>query len=421
MEYKSFDQLSPEELGYKTCIKCGRQMQDNNFYTARLKELYPPDGKINICKKCFTMHIDNYNPETIKPLLEQLDIPFVEYEWNRLMEPEKEKDPFKTRTSPGIFGRYVSYMKLEQWRGYGYKDSDMLNEMVKQKQMEINIKEIELAEEKEKEKKKQETIEIESITPEILKNLSDEDIALLFPDLEEKPQEIRKEVDALDFDKGELTLEDKQYLALKWGKLYKIDEWIKLEQFYNEMLQSFDIQTASHYDYLKKICKTSLKMEQALDVGDIEGFQKLSKVYDSLMKSANFTAIQNKEDANFFVSSIGEMVALCEEKGFITKFHTDEPKDIVDFTMRDMENFYYKLVKNELGLGNMIEIALNKMLQLQQEDSNATDVTDEEEVMVNAEELFEDVLEELNFDEEGGDIEDGIEGYLRTRERNQEI
>ena len=36
-------------------------------------------------------------------------------------------------------------------------------------------------------------------------------------------------------------------------------------------------------------------MNQALDAGDIEGYQKLSKVSESLRKSAKFTAAQNKE------------------------------------------------------------------------------------------------------------------------------
>jgi hypothetical protein len=56
------------------------------------------------------------------------------------------------------------------------------------------------------------------------------------------------------------------------------------------MTESYDIQQAGHVDTLKLICKTSLKANQLIDMGDVEGFQKMSKVYDSLMKSGNFTA-----------------------------------------------------------------------------------------------------------------------------------
>ena len=61
------------------------------------------------------------------------------------------------------------------------------------------------------------------------------------------------------------------------------------------MMNSFDIQDADTINTLILICKTNLKMNQALDAGDIEGFQKLSKVSESLRKSAKFTAAQNKE------------------------------------------------------------------------------------------------------------------------------
>jgi hypothetical protein len=56
-----------------------------------------------------------------------------------------------------------------------------------------------------------------------------------------------------------LTEEDKRYLRLKWGKNYKQEEWVWLEQFYTEMMESYDVQTAGHMDTLKLICKTSLK------------------------------------------------------------------------------------------------------------------------------------------------------------------
>jgi hypothetical protein len=57
----------------------------------------------------------------------------------------------------------------------------------------------------------------------------------------------------------QLTDEDKIYLRLKWGKNYRPDEWVTLENLYNEMIESYDIQTAGHFDTLKMVCKTSLK------------------------------------------------------------------------------------------------------------------------------------------------------------------
>ena len=66
----------------------------------------------------------------------------------------------------------------------------------------------------------------------------------------------------------DLTDEDRIYLRLKWGKTYKPEEWVRLEQLYNEMMESYDIQSAGHIDTLKLICKTSLKANQLIDIGD---------------------------------------------------------------------------------------------------------------------------------------------------------
>ena len=65
-----------------------------------------------------------------------------------------------------------------------------------------------------------------------------------------------------------LTEEETQYLRLKWGNTYKPSEWVQLEQLYQEMMKSYDIQTAGHKDTLKLICKTSLKANQLIDYGD---------------------------------------------------------------------------------------------------------------------------------------------------------
>ena len=194
--------------------------------------------------------------------------------------------------------------------------------------------------------------------------------------------------------------EDKKYLSLKWGKLYRPEEWIALEQFYEQMTGSFDIQTAAHFDYLKMICKTSLKMNQAIDCGDIEGFAKLQKAYDSLMKSAKFTAAQNKAESGEFVDSVGELVYLCEEQGFIPRFHTDEPNDIVDITLKDMQGYAYRLVTEEMGLGNMIEAALQQMQREEEKEEGDLDESDE---FLNPE--LAPVLEDADYEDYYGELE----------------
>ena len=182
-----------------------------------------------------------------------------------------------------------------------------------------------------------------------------------------------------------------------------------LEKDYTNMMNSFDIQDADTINTLILICKTNLKMNQALDEGDVEGYQKLSKVSESLRKSAKFTAAQNKEQKNDYVDCVGELVAMCEKDGFIPRFETDVPQDKVDLTLKDMENYLYKLVTQDLGFGQQIEDALKK-IQIQKEmNENVEDILEEDDpttlIDQDYEEFYNSVNEQKELDKQLGDDE----------------
>lgn len=216
---------------------------------------------------------------------------------------------------------------------------------------------------------------------------------------------------------AELTQEDKEYLAMKWGRLYRPEEWIELERKYEEMCKSFDIQDSDTIGALILTCKTYLKMNQAIDAGDYSSYQQLSRVYDSMRKSAKFTAVQNKEGREGEFNSVGELVVLCEKEGFIPRFATDIPQDKIDITIKDMNNYVRKLVTEDLGFGQQIEDAIKK-IQIQQEmnqreedyyngeEEDDIKITDYEEYFNEIEEQRKQDLEQVYY-EEGED--DNIE------------
>lgn len=201
-------------------------------------------------------------------------------------------------------------------------------------------------------------------------------------------------MNAPDFFDDDLTEEDKKYLTLKWGKAYRPYEWVQLEKLYQEMMAAFDIVTPAHEDYLKLICKTSLKCHQLVDLGDIEGFQKMSKVYDTLMKSAKFTAAQNKAESGEFVSAIDEFILLCEREDFIPRYYIAEPKDKVDETLADLRGYTHRLVTEEMNLGNLIENAVRTMAreEAKEEDNETTELGD-----LDMDQLEQEVLSDNDF------------------------
>ena len=155
---------------------------------------------------------------------------------------------------------------------------------------------------------------------------------------------------------AELTKEDKQYLAMKWGRNYKPSQWLLLETKYTQMMNSFDIQDADSKNTLMFICKTYLKMDEAIDIGDVESYQKLSRVYDQLRKSMKVTAAQKKEENNQFIDSVGQMVAFCQKHGHvIPEFQIKAPRDIVDKVIDDMKGYNRTLIYEDKALARQIE------------------------------------------------------------------
>ena len=352
------------------CQKCNKWMGEDNFFT------YKDGSKTEMCKDCLTMHIDNFDESTYVWLIKKMDLPYLPWEWNTLRDRLYEKDPSKL-TSKSVFGRYLSKMKLNQWRDpetkrrYGWDDTEMLCAEHDKKIAEI----AEVAAQREAEAKdkfeKGEISEAEYKTMLTATAQHEEAIANPIGQMAQAPTQAMNEDDFISEDElvdlgAGLTQDDKVYLAMKWGRLYKPNEWVELERMYNEMTESFDIQDADTTNTLILICKTNLKMNQALDIGDLDGYQKLSRVSDQLRKSAKFTAAQNKEEKNDFVDSVGELVEMCEREGFIPRYATDIPQDKVDLTLKDMNDYLHKLVTQDLGFGQQIEEALKK-IQIQKE------------------------------------------------------
>lgn len=106
------------------CEKCHRTMAADNFYTSNNLEKYPNEGKLTQCKKCITMHIDNWNPETYLWILEELDVPYSIKAWDDLLN-KYGSDPSKLKTT-SILGRYLSKMKLTQYREFRWKDTEFV-------------------------------------------------------------------------------------------------------------------------------------------------------------------------------------------------------------------------------------------------------------------------------------------------------
>lgn len=347
------------------CEKCQKTMDEGQFYT------YKDGQKTELCKRCLTLHINNFEESTFVWLLQKMDVPYVPEEWNVLRDKAMAKvndDPRKLN-GMSVFGKYLSKMKLKQWKEYGWADTEKLQALNAERRAAAasELAELDAMYQEQFDKGEINEAQYKTLVSTSARN------ANFYTNIAGITQPFAPETTFFDESQfidaselpdpaAQLTQDDKIYLAMKWGTLYKPSEWVDLETDYNKMKQSFDIQDADSENTLILLCKTNLKANQAIDSGDIEGFQKLSKVSESLRKSAKFTAQQNKDEKGDYVDSVGQLIAICEKEGFIPRFATDIPQDKVDMTLKDMNEYVRKLVTQDLGFGQQIEDSLKKIM-----------------------------------------------------------
>lgn len=353
------------------CQKCQKLLSDKEFYTYQNKE------KVELCKKCLTMHVDPFNPETFLWILEKLDVPYAEEEWNVLRDRAYSENPARA-SGLSITGKYLSKMKLIQWKDKRWADSEHLQPEEEEgdgKGKKLSKKEQKKKEKEAYNKKLQEDLDNGNITESQYKTLADAQYQYEKHVAEapmrnpafvgyENPYDENKfaiKEDDLPNPEDELTRDDKIYLAMKWGRLYTPRQWIGLEKKYAEMEKSFDIQDSDSISTLILICKTYLKMNDAIDKGDLQGYQQLSRVYDQMRKSANFTAVQNKDDREDFVDSVGNLVAYCEKAGgAIPRLKFEVNYDIVDKVIADLKDYNKSLIYEDSSLARQIEDYLKR-------------------------------------------------------------
>ena len=360
------------------CQRCGKKIAQINFYT------YKDGSKCEICKPCLTAHIDNFDPHTFEWILEKMDVPYIPTEWNVLRDKAFAKDPYKMN-GMSVIGKYLAKMKLKQWNKYGYADTKKIQEQL---EAEKAKKEQALAAEKEKYEAQlkvklsegkitlaeyQTLVSTETQNKDLVRwgnTITGQHAGQPFQFYEQprsyseaisqaknpfQEQNFIPENEIID-PGAELNKDDKMYLAVKWGRLYKPSQWVALEQLYNEFMNSFDIQGAARIDTLKMICKTSLKMNEAIDCGDIDSYQKLSRVYDSMMKSAKFTQAQNKDKQGNAIDSAAAIVDFVQShSGEIPRYHCTEPQDIVDQIIMDLKSYNKSLIYEDKSLAQEIE------------------------------------------------------------------
>lgn len=144
--------------------------------------------------------------------------------------------------------------------------------------------------------------------------------------------------------------QQKLELQAKWGASYDEEDLAYLENLFNGMLATQNVNGALQKDQAIKLCKISLEIDSRIREG--ADFDKMLKSYDSLIKAADFTP-KNVKNVNDF-DSVGELFKWLEKRGWKNRFYDNVTRDIVDETIKNFQAFNQRLYTNESGIGDEI-------------------------------------------------------------------
>lgn len=188
-------------------------------------------------------------------------------------------------------------------------------------------------------------------------------------------------------------------MARKWPSEVErsIEDYHYLENFYNDLLATQNLITATQRDDAKRLAEIGLIINQKLR-GGLDAKKEMD-MYHNIIKAEGFEPKNSKSLGAF--DSVGELFSWLEKRGKKLKFKT-EPQDSVDFTLKQTQEFLRRLVQNEASLGDQVDDR-KKQLELAEklEASGSFETIDTEEDAMRS-----IVYEDDNIMNEGEDFDD---------------
>lgn len=157
-----------------------------------------------------------------------MDVPYVPEEWGILRDRAYAKSPNLNGMS--VFGKYLSKMKLKQWKDKGWADTDKINALNKEKKLENAAARMAFDAEIKEQYEAGEISEAEYKTMISTQAQHEEYESRPIQLPTEMPQDrhyaesSQMVENAMQDIIGQLTQEDKTVLAMKWGALYQPQE-----------------------------------------------------------------------------------------------------------------------------------------------------------------------------------------------------
>lgn len=194
------------------------------------------------------------------------------------------------------------------------------------------------------------------------------------------------------------------YLRKKWGSYddFGVEDYLKMEGYEKNTLNYYNFRDEARRDMIRKLALVSVLIDKKLASGDTKEVATLISSYQSLMKESGIqNAVRNDTET---IESLSELIAFLEEHNWLMDYKVTESRDVVDATIRNMQQYVAALVS---GSGEEITQMYNAKLM---EEKSGTSLNEED-----IENMFEtQETEDNKFEDEALSEEELIEMFKET-------
>ena len=188
--------------------------------------------------------------------------------------------------------------------------------------------------------------------------------------------------------------EDAKYemLVKKWGGNYDHEQLDRLEDLFNETVATQNVTTGNQIDQVKKICKTSLLIDERIE--ENVPYKDLMDSYEKLIKVSDLTP-KNTKNSNDF-DSTGEVFSYLETLGWVNKWYDGARRDEVDETIKNTQNWTRRLCIGESTMTEEILQKLNNLSGFNEGDDTDYDAFDYDAYEKEATDILKDQTIEVD-------------------------
>ena len=152
-----------------------------------------------------------------------------------------------------------------------------------------------------------------------------------------------------------------EQMRIEWGSSYTSKQLVRLNNLYERMKQKQNVVGGVGEDVARKLCVLSLLIDENLANGG-EGLDKLVNSYKNLAAVGDLTPKNARSDGD--LSSMGEIAAWLERRGWMNKWYDGYDRDVIDEIMTSLKAFNQRLYTHESGLSEDIEDRIENLRQI---------------------------------------------------------